>query len=266
MALWNQPGAFWNSTLRWGPAYFTQAKPQTNQTKNMKRQTYYPSRLAQQVEWLENYRLKLGNYTAELPLDPAVVTSSVADARWLIYVINSWLNSVRAFAPACTEAVEDTLTGTGTDPFILPVFIPPVLPAGVAPVPAGALSRIFAQVQIIKNLAGYSDAIGDDLRIVGAEDASDHPVPKLFLSLEQGDDGPFVRIRFFKYTHMGVVVESRRGASAWEFLAIDTESPYDDLRSVLAPGQPEVREYRLRYWDKGTANGPWTDVGKIIVA
>ena len=38
---------------------------------------------------------------------------------------------------------------------------------------------------------------------------------------------------------------------------IDTEKPYTD-------GRP--REYRLRFWDKGTPNGPWSDVAKIAVA
>jgi hypothetical protein len=231
----------------------------------MKRQNYYPSRIAHQAEWLENFRLKLGGYEAVLELEAAVVTAAIADARWLVHVLLSWLNAARAFAPACTEAVEDALTGTGNDPFILPVFTPPALPAGVVPVNPGALNRIFALVQIIKNKAGYTDSIGDDLKIVGAEDASDHPTPKVFLSLEHGDAGPFVRIRFFKYTHMGVVIESRRGAGAWEFLAIDTESPYDDLRALLVAGQTEAREYRLRYWDKGAANGEWTDIAKITV-
>jgi hypothetical protein len=231
----------------------------------MKRQNYYPSRIAFQAEWLENFRLKLGGYEAVLELETGVVTAAVADARWLVHVLLSWLNAVRAFSPACTEAVEDALTGSGVDPFILPVFTPPALPVGVTPVPSGALNRIFALVQIIKNKAGYSDAIGDDLKIVGAEDASDHPVPKFFLSVEHGEGGPFVRLRFFKYTHMGVTIECRRGTGAWEFVAIDTESPYDDSRALLVVGQPEAREYRLRFWDKGTANGPWTDTARITL-
>lgn len=61
-------------------------------------------------------------------------------------------------------------------------------------------------------------------------------------------------------------IESRRGGGTWAFLAIDTESPYLDDRPPLAAGQPEVREYRMRYWDKGTPNGEWTDMAKITVA
>ena len=75
-----------------------------------------------------------------------------------------------------------------------------------------------------------------------------------------------MKLSFFKYNHMGVYIECRRGAGAFEFLAIDTESPYMDERPLLVVGQPEVREYRMRFWDKGTPNGDWTDVVKVTVS
>ena len=31
-------------------------------------------------------------------------------------------------------------------------------------------------------------------------------------------------------------------------------------------GTPEVREYRMRFWDKGMPNGDWTDVVKVTVS
>ena len=39
-----------------------------------------------------------------------------------------------------------------------------------------------------------------------------------------------------------------------------------DERPLLAAGTPEVREYRMRFWDKGTPNGDWTDVVKVTVS
>ena len=95
-----------------------------------------------------------------------------------------------------------------------------------------------------------------------------HPVPGLSLTVEQGGGCQCVRMVFRKYTHQGIYGESRRGGpnAPWEFLCIDTESPYEDERPLLVPGQPEVREYRVRYWDKGTPNGDWTDVVKVTVS
>jgi hypothetical protein len=91
--------------------------------------------------------------------------------------------------------------------------------------------------------------------------------PKFTTAVEQGASSQVVRFTFYKYGHMGVHIEGRRGdAGAWEMLGIDTESPYQDERPLLAAGQPEVREYRMRFWDKGTANGDWTDVASVTVA
>ena len=137
----------------------------------MKRQAYYPSRAADQIVWLENFRNKLTAYQAALGLTAAQVAAGVADARWLVYVLGSWLPAVRAFAPSCTNAANEAQSGTGANPLVLTVFTAPALPAGVVPVAPGALNRIFALVAAIKLLAGYADPIGTDLQIVGAQQA-----------------------------------------------------------------------------------------------
>ncbi|MEQ1860054.1 MAG: hypothetical protein ABMA13_08970 [Chthoniobacteraceae bacterium] len=232
----------------------------------MKHQQYYPSRIAAQVAWLTNFRDKLPGYTTVLGFTSGQVTAIVADANWLIYVLGAWLSAVRTWAPSTTDYVKDIQTGDG-DP-VLPVFTAPTPPTGVAAVPAGALLRIFDFVQDIKEAAGYTEQIGTDLGVVGSEDAADHPVPQVKLKVEQGPACQCVRLTFYKYGHMGVVIESRRGGASapWEFLTIQTESPYVDERTLLVAGQPEVREYRLRYWDKGTPNGEWTDIAKVTVA
>ena len=147
-----------------------------------------------------------------------------------------------------------------------PASPPPDLPAGVTAPPPGTLTRIFALIAKMKLSAAYTEAIGTDLGIVGSEE-TEKQVPKFSAEAEQGDGCQCVRLRFSKYGHMGVYIESRRGANGvWEFLAIDTESPYEDERPLLVAGQPEVREYRMRFWDKGTPNGDWTDVVKVTVS
>ena len=73
------------------------------------------------------------------------------------------------------------------------------------------------------------------------------------------------RIKFTKYGHDGVYIEVRRNVGAWGFLAIDTESPYLDHTPLLVAGTPETREYRMRFWDHGDANGDWTMVEKVMI-
>jgi hypothetical protein len=262
-------GAWDSGTWDSGPAlesgYFQtkQHKPQ----KHMKRQNYYPSRLADQVPWLITFANGMPLQGPICHVIPADVTAAVADAKWASYVLSSWLSEVRAFSPSATEAVDEVLTGSGASTIVMPGFNPPppVDPA-VVPQKPGVLNRIFALVAKMKNDAGYSAIVGETLGIIGPEDTASHATPKFSATPQQGSGTGAVKITFFKYGHMGVYIESRRGTGAWEFLAIDTESPYVDERPLLVAGQPEQREYRMRFWDKGTPNGDWTDVQKVTVS
>ncbi|MBI3878567.1 MAG: hypothetical protein HY301_00685 [Verrucomicrobia bacterium] len=230
----------------------------------MKRQDYYPSRIGDQVNWLDNYSDKLPIHGTTLGVLAADVTASVADGKWCKYVLGSWLTAVRAFSPSTTDAVDDVLTGAGASAIVLPTFTGPALPAGVTAQLPGALARIFALIAKMKLSGNYTEAIGTDLGIVGQQ-VTEKATPKFNATLEQGAGSQSVRLTFSKYTHMGVYIEARRGTAAFDFLAIDTESPYLDDRPLLIAGTPEVREYRMRFWDKGTPNGDWTDVVKVTV-
>lgn len=244
--------------------YFS-PQPKSNHRTKMRRQTYYPSRIGDQVNWLDNYAAKLPTYGATLGVIAGDVTASVNDAKYANYVLGVWLAAVRNFSPSTTDAVDDVLTGGGTGVMVLPTFTAPALPAGVTATLPGTLTRIFALIAKVKLSAGYTEAIGTDLGIVGAE-ATEKTVPKFLAELLQGAGCQCVKLTFYKYTHMGVHIESRRGPGAWEFLSVDTESPYVDERPLLTAGAPEVREYRMRFWDKGTPNGDWTDVVKVTVS
>jgi hypothetical protein len=232
----------------------------------MKRQNYYPSRIGDQIVWLENFRTKLPGYTAALGLVQGKVDDAVASARFVVYVLSQWLAAVRALGPSATDAVDLLLNGDGNDPLVLPTFVAPALPQGVAPVAPGALWRIFDLVTEIRAADAYTSAIGQDLGLIGAEDTTVRPAPTIKLTVGTGAGVQSVNIAFRKFGHMGVHLESRRNGGAWEFLAIDTESPYTDERPLLVAGTPEVREYRARFWDKGTPNGDWTDVARATVA
>ena len=115
------------------------------------------------------------------------------------------------FNPAATEAVNLLLSGEGASAVVLPTFTAPTLPAGVAAVPPGALARIFDLVGEIKEADAYTDTIGQDLKVIGPEDAATHTAPGMKLKVEQGAGCECVRIGFVKYGHMGVHIESQRG-------------------------------------------------------
>ena len=71
------------------------------------------------------------------------------------------------------------------------------------------------------------------------------------------------------FSTLGPVLSSRRDwrAGGGFFSCKSTAArTFTDERALLVAGQPEVREYRARYWDRGIANGAWSDVQKMTVA
>ena len=235
-----------------------------------KRQNYYPTRITDQIPWLLNWIAKIASYETKLGLPPAHVDASVASANFLVYVLSQWLPAVRAFGPDATSAMDLLVSGSGPAPVVLPVFTAPALPTGVAPVPPGVLNRLFDMVALVKASPGYDETIGHDLLIVESPvttdtAAVDHAVPQVKIDVVQGATGKAAKIVFIKHGHAGVYAECKRGAANFEFLAIDTNSPYLDERPLLVAGTPEMRQYRLRFWDKGTPNGDWTDIITVTV-
>lgn len=231
----------------------------------MKRQRYFPSTLTARPEWFRNFADQLLAANATLGFITAEINPVVSDARFCEYASGTWLTAAREFGPAATAALEDFYTGSGTAPYVLPGFTPPDLPDGVVAVPAGALERIFAFVKTIKARSTYTEAIGLQLGIVGQEDATEHPLPEFTLKQERAEGCQCVKVSFKKFGRQGVVIWCRRGGGAWEMLGIDLNTPYLDERPLLVAGQPEVREYRLQYYDDSAPTGDFTPVQSVTV-
>ena len=237
-----------------------------HERKTMKHQRWFPKRIADQLLWLENFRSKVAAYVLLLGLNQARVDAVIANTRFTIYVLGQWLTEARAFGPTATNAVDLLLNGSGTTAVVLPDFTAPALPTGVVASLPGVYTQIFNLVTDIKKSPAYTETIGADLLIVGAAEATQYLVPEITLKLLAGSPNESVEIHFVKHSHTGIYMESRRGTTDWELLAVTTYSPYIDSRPLLVAGKPEVREVRARFWDKGIANGDWTDVAKITVA
>ncbi|MDA1053609.1 MAG: hypothetical protein O3C40_24440 [Planctomycetota bacterium] len=95
----------------------------------------------------------------------------------------------------------------------------------------------------MKAHAAYTEAIGQQLGIVGPEDTTDLNNEKPTLTAESVNPGS-VTIGFDKSISDGVMIHGKRGAeTAFTMLAWDTRSPYVDNRPNLASG-PEDRKFR----------------------
>ena len=137
----------------------------------------------------------------------------------------------------------------------------PTVPGITSPtlVAPGIIRRTRDLVLRIKAHPNYTEVIGEDLGIIGAEQSPAAEVKPVGTAAALPNHE--VKITFVKAGHDGVDVESQRAAeTTWTYLAFDGFSPYVDNRPPLVVGQPEERRYRLRYRDNDVPVGEYSDI------
>ena len=229
----------------------------------MAKQRYYPTSEGTQIQWLKNYGLKFPVHGGTLGLGPEI-TPTGTDVAYAIFLLETWHPALQQDIKEATEHKKYMLDSPAAGEPLTP------LPAGSAFTPPtivypGILARLFDQVARIKLQPGYTAAIGDDLGIVGPDELPKDASATSTVKARALDGSPnqVVELAFSKDGHEGVYIESRGNGGPWQFLGIDSESPYTDNRPLQVPGAAETREYRLRYWDKGAPNGNFTPVIKV---
>ncbi len=244
------------------PAPINQPKPKRR--KGMRHNTYFPLKVGDQVTWLGNFKNKLPGYATPLGLAAGVVTAAEADCDWVSYVLGTWLPAIRAFAEAGTDAATEAQTGDGAALMSLPTFTPP---AGGVPTNTGALTRIFDLVQTIKNAAGYTEAIGSDLGVIGSEkSAPDFATFGPVLKITRAPAGITVGWGWQGKQAFLDIIEiqvDRGGGAGWQLLAFDTTPGYNDTEPI--PATPVKWQYRAIYRVGDQRVGQWSAAVAVVV-
>ena len=222
----------------------------------MAKDDWLPHREDELLPWFNNFNTKIPGYATTLDLSPGDVTSVADDSAMVEFAING-VAIYKAEQKEWVDFKDLELYG----PFGRPTPGVPTAPVLTPPtvVDPGIIRRTRDLVLRIKAHPNYTEVIGEDLGIIGAEQAG--------TGLVKPDGGAEalpkheVRITFVKSGHDGVDVESQRAAETdWTYLAFDGYSPYVDNRPPLVPGQPEERRYRLRYRDNDLPVGEYSDI------
>jgi hypothetical protein len=233
----------------------------------MKRNSYFPSRVADQVTWLLNFANKLPAYAAILGLSNAQRDAAIADARWLAYVLQTWLGAVRAWSLACTDAAKEAQHGPDGSLMELPVFTAPALPLGVVAVNKGALERLFVLVQLIKEGGKCTETIGTDLGVFGAEDTGpDLNTVQPIIKVKNVVGGVFVDWNWGghrAFLDMAELQVDRGDGQGWRTLAFDTTPGYTDTHP--APATPTRTKYRAIYRVGDHQVGLWSAEESAVV-
>jgi hypothetical protein len=91
----------------------------------MKRDSYYPRRLAERPEWHINFAAKLQIHGPPLNLTAGQINNAVADNLTLAYGLGDWLTNVRDLGPTATASLKLLRKGTGRRPMSSPPTPPP---------------------------------------------------------------------------------------------------------------------------------------------
>ena len=271
---------FDDPNLRWGsPAYLLEPgdpgytppiqsnHATSNKKKKMKHNNYYPMRQGDQVTWLGNFVGKLPPLTATLGLTAGQVTAAVADCNWIIYVQQSWLPATRTWALSGTDALNEALTGTGSVPQVLPVFIAPALPVGVVAVNAGALTRIFTLIQTIKDSGKCSDTNASLLGITGSAQSGPDltTVQPVIAASIMGNQ---VNLKWGwggngAYLDSCEIQVDRNDTKGFVLLTIDTTPRYTDTQTF--PATSVKWTYKATYRVSDNQVGLWSQTTSVTV-
>jgi hypothetical protein len=219
---------------------------------------YLPTSDKDRTVWLNNFSAKLAPVAASLGILPAEVTSVANDAANCTYAVNNveiMTTNKEQRVTYKNLILNGPLGKVAGSPPALPVI--PAAPAAVAP---GIFPRTGQLVQRIKNSSNYTEAIGRDLGIIGAEQLMDAAMMKPVLKLVF--KGGQVEVQWVKGDADAVHIEVDRGAGTWQFLAIDTVPHYPDTTAITAAA---TWKYRAIYILDDERVGQWSDIASITV-
>jgi hypothetical protein len=198
---------------------------------------FIPSAQADLDTWEVNFKEKVTAATQDLKLDDAetAATITVLDAHRAAYAT---MIKKRAEAKAATSAN--------------------------AKAEKEAVTEYRALASRIKKAKGYTDAMGNELKIIGSDTVFDKTAAKPVLTIAR--EGAGIVIKFNKDKTDGVHIYCRRGGEKeFTLLAVDTASPYNDSRGNLVTGQSEKREYKAWHFMDDAIIGQESDVVSITV-
>ena len=215
-----------------------------------------PSQYAELAAWAELLALKFPEYGERVGFTHPETDAVVRDCQAITYGVVI-AREFRIAMQAATAFRDSLLHGPpGTPASRLPE-VAPITPPDPMPAP-GAIARLRAAIQRLKAHPGYSRAMGEGLGIVAPPPP---PGPDQPVCEAVSGDNFEIRVYYKKARRTGVIVEGQRGSETeWVLLGVDHYSPYTDTRPPLVPGQPEVRRYRLRYLDRDTPTGEYSNV------
>ena len=218
---------------------------------------YFPRRIGDQRNWLQNYKTEIATTGPLLGLTPVEVTENTNATDAIIATIDATIAAENAYK----QKVEDKNLSVKTN----------------------FSGTIRAAVKRLKTSPAYTEGLGEVLGVVGSDESFDPDLfkPSLKALVLPGE----VKLTFVKGGADGVKVYVRNASATgnipapgnpagpqsapsadFQMIAIDLQSPYVDNRPLAVAGKPEVREYYVRGILHDHEIGQPSDIVRVTVS
>jgi len=214
------------------------------------------------ADLIEHLAATLPKYNGILKPPPELLTQVSADALAFRFTLHTSDDS-GAFSQHWTtfkNRLRDGGDGTGDwpQPFVVSQPVPAAVSTGVIP-------RLRSLVAWIKAQPGYTDEIGQDLRIVPPSSVVDPESWKPDISLQLKAAHPNVNWTKGKANALEIWVD-RGDGKGFVLLTISTSPPTLDNSPLPAPGSSAIWKYKAIYRYHDQQVGQWSDVVSITVS
>lgn len=220
---------------------------------------WLPRTLEALAPWFSNFALKFEEFAAELGFTPADVASVNNDnlvVQWLLDAEQAFEANMDGFR----QFRDETLYNEKNDP--APIEPVTVLPPNPANFTTSIIDRLIILVERIKLADKYSDEIGAQLGIVGAESESIAPENWKPVLKVKALPGFQIQVEFTRGEASGILLQSEDdGADTWSEVGRFFGSP----AIFTANGNtPKAVNLRGRFLEKNDPVGNFSDTVQIV--
>ena len=223
------------------------------------KKSYLPLNDKERAVWFKNFSVKLAPLATSLGLSASDVTAINNDSAYFSYCVDTaeMYKAEASERNRYKNILRDGPIGSSLGPYPST----PTIPTPPTVVQAGVFARLRLIVQRIKNHTNYTEAIGMDLGIIGAEDIwnPDDLKPVLKLAIKGGH----VEVQWTKGHADAICIEKLVGtATAFSFLAINLKPNFIDRTPIT---EAAVWKYRAIYILNDEPVGHYSDICQIAV-
>lgn len=203
------------------------------------RKHYLPRGDNARLAWLNNFSSKIGTYAAALGISAVEVTAIGAYYTLLLYILNL-IEAIRTFSQDLTKYKEKLMVAVIGSTLGDPPTI--TIPAAPATQPAGIFTILSGIVKRIKGSVNYTEAIGEDLGIIGADIFDDFASVKPVLKISLDVSHP--KIKYKKNRTDGInLYGDHADGQGMKFMRFVSKTTFTDMTELAAGVNSAVWKY-----------------------